>query len=390
MLARLHRGGSTRTPAGQARLYRNGTDTGATWALQRVRRCCRGDAVDVGPIWRLVGRRSRLAPHHLQLTRPGQSDLVRIVILGCGFIGSVHADAIRAAGYELIGVVDADPATAERLATAHGVPWAVAPAELLDVAGAVDAVVIATPPAHHAAGIHWAVANGLAILCEKPLAPTVAEARDLEDRCRRAGVALAVGFKMRFEPIYLRVHELIRGGAIGQIRSVTASHYQRHPQKAWSSEIGVASELLVHTIDLARWILRSDPIGVSGHRTPTTARANLTFPNHVTANLTGAWLREFPDVSGYADHVLHIVGTGGHVVAIRPDLIRVVSSEGIADHVVASSDYGAPFVEQWREFANFTAHSGQATVWQSIATGTDGIATLEIIDALTSGPSDSP
>ena len=307
---------------------------------------------------------------------------MRIVILGCGFIGSVHADAIRAAGYELAGMVGADPVVAERLATAQGVPWAVAPAEILDAAAPVDAVVVATPPAHHAAGIHWALANGLAILCEKPLAPTAAEARDLEDRCRRAGVTLAVGFKMRFEPIYLRVHELIRAGAIGQPLSVTATHHQRHPRKAWSSEIGVASELLVHTIDLVRWIVKSDPIGASGHQTPTMASVTLTFPGQVTASLTGAWLHEFPDVSGYADHLLHIVGTAGHLVAIRPDLIRVVSNDGIADHVVASSDYGAPFVEQWRAFETLTAHTGP----HSIATGADAIATLEIIDALTIGP----
>lgn len=306
---------------------------------------------------------------------------MRILILGCGFIGSVHADAIRAAGYEVAGVVDADPATAERLAAAHGVPWAVAPAEILDAAGAVDAVVIATPPAHHAAGIHWAVANGLAILCEKPLAPTAAEARDLDAACRRAGLALAVGFKMRFEPLYAAVHDLLREGVIGQPRSITATHHQRHPQKVWSAEIGVASELLVHTIDLTRWLLDFDPITVTGHQTPAVANAELAFPDDTTASLTGRWLPEFADIAGYADHLLQVVGSAGHLVAIRPDLIRVVTDQGVTDHVIASTDYGAPFVAQWREFASYVTHRGEG-VPHSIATGLDGIATLEIIDAL--------
>ena len=74
--------------------------------------------------------------------------------------------------------------------------------------------------------------------------------------CRGAGLALALGFKMRFEPIYMAVHELLRDGVIGQPRSLTATHHQRHPRKIWSAEIGVASELLVHTIDLTRWLLR--------------------------------------------------------------------------------------------------------------------------------------
>lgn len=307
---------------------------------------------------------------------------MRIVILGCGFIGSVHADAIRTAGYELVGVVDADPAIAQRLAVAHGVPWATAPADILRAVGPADAVVIATPPAHHAAGIRWAVANNLAILCEKPLARTAAEARDINERCVSAGLALAVGFKMRFEPLYVKVHQLLRDGVIGTPRSLTATHHQRHPQKIWSDEVGVASELLVHTIDLTRWLLDSEPSAVEGHQSPTDAHVMLTFAGGTTADLSSRWLPEFSDVAGRADHLLQVVGSAGHLVAIRPNLIRVSTDGGTRDHIIAPSDYTRPFVDQWRAFANYIANHREPDAQPSVATGLDGIATLQVIDAL--------
>ena len=91
---------------------------------------------------------------------------------------------------------------------------------LFDELDQIDGVVISTPDHHHAPAAILAIERGLHVYCEKPLAHTVAEVRQLTDAARQAGVATQMGTQIHAGSNYRRVVELVRSGAIGPVRRV--------------------------------------------------------------------------------------------------------------------------------------------------------------------------
>jgi predicted dehydrogenase len=169
---------------------------------------------------------------------------------------------------ELVAVVDADMARAHVRADAYGIPAVYPSVEDMFAAHRLDAVDIMTPPASHAAHCSAAAAAGVAILCQKPLAPSWQEAnaiaRDVGDRVR-----LMVHENWRFRPHYRQIAAWLHGGHIGAWRSCTIDvrssglladatgqipALQRQPLLARLPRLMVA-EVLVHHIDLALWLL---------------------------------------------------------------------------------------------------------------------------------------
>ena len=98
---------------------------------------------------------------------------VRTAVIGVGHLGRHHARILSdLEGVELVGVVDVNPQRAQEIAEIHRTK-ALAPA---DLAGAVDAVVVATPTASHLEVARPLLARGIAVLVEKPIARVMAEA----------------------------------------------------------------------------------------------------------------------------------------------------------------------------------------------------------------------
>ncbi len=125
---------------------------------------------------------------------------LRSGIIGAGFIGSVHAHAVRANGNVLSRVADSTPELAARAAVRLG---AEAPAEsalALIASDDVDVVHICTPNATHAALTEAAIAAGKSVICEKPLATSVSDAERLLSLATAAGVVAAVPFVYRYYP----------------------------------------------------------------------------------------------------------------------------------------------------------------------------------------------
>lgn len=193
---------------------------------------------------------------------------LRVGLVGAGMVSAFHLPAWKALGstVELVAMVDADSARARMRADAHGVSAVYPCIEDLFAAHRLDAVDIMTPPASHAALCGAAAAAGVAILCQKPLAPTWQEAdgiaRDVGDRVR-----LMVHENWRFRPHYRQIAAWLRGGAIGTWRSCTIGvrssgllpdasgrlpALERQPLLARLPRLMIA-EVLVHHIDLALW-----------------------------------------------------------------------------------------------------------------------------------------
>ncbi len=140
------------------------------------------------------------------------------VVVGTGFGVFTHLRALRNAGIEVRALVGRDRAKTAARAMLLGVPRACASLrEALDDA-AVQIVTIATPPATHASLVQEAVGAGKHVLCEKPFAMNLAEARAMLAAAERARVVHVLGVEFRFATSHELLRRTIASGAIGQPR----------------------------------------------------------------------------------------------------------------------------------------------------------------------------
>lgn len=151
----------------------------------------------------------------------------RVAVIGCGYFAGFHHDAwarLEAAGeVEVIAVCDRDEAKAREAAALHSSATIFSDAEaLMGSPGAErpDLVDIVTPPQTHAPLIEICARTGVDVICQKPLAPTLDEARALVDRAERAGIRLVVHENFRFQPWHREARRLIDTGRLGTLHDI--------------------------------------------------------------------------------------------------------------------------------------------------------------------------
>ena len=159
-------------------------------------------------------------------TRPA-TERLRLAVVGCGAISeSAHIPAVaRVEQAQLVAIVDSDLAHARAAAARHGVDCAVS--TLGELGGAVDAVVLATPPHVRAVLAREAFALGLHVLCEKPMANSSLECEGMLAAARDAGRVLAVGHNYRFFPNRAYARTLYASGELGRMVTVTVEQGDR-------------------------------------------------------------------------------------------------------------------------------------------------------------------
>jgi predicted dehydrogenase len=151
---------------------------------------------------------------------------IGVAVIGAGFMGGVHAEALRRAGCDVVGVLGVDQAESTRFAAAVGVKAFRSLEELL-ADPAVASVHIGTPNKLHFAMAKAALLAGKHVLCEKPLAMTSQETAELVALARsRPQQAAAVNYNIRFYPLNLEARERVRGGALGRVHHVSGSYVQ--------------------------------------------------------------------------------------------------------------------------------------------------------------------
>lgn len=186
-------------------------------------------------------------------------------MIGVAGIGLAHLFAGSMLDeYELAAVCDIDDAPREKAAADFDAA-AFADASELFSSGAVDAVVVATPPTTHEPLVREALAAGLHVYCEKPVTPTASAGRALDDLARAADRVVQVGFQHRFQRSARVAHELIDAGEIGDLFRVelNATNWfrsQRYFDSApwrgtWrAAGGGVLMSQAVHQIDSLVWL----------------------------------------------------------------------------------------------------------------------------------------
>jgi predicted dehydrogenase len=147
-------------------------------------------------------------------------------LVGTGFIGPVHVEALRRLNRPVVGVLGSSPARSQAAARSLGIPRAYGNfAELLGDPS-VQVVHLASPNRLHFEQCRQALAAGKHVLCEKPLAMTVAETAELAALAERTPHVAAVCYNVRYYPLCREVHQRIRDGQLGAVYHVTGGYVQ--------------------------------------------------------------------------------------------------------------------------------------------------------------------
>lgn len=182
--------------------------------------------------------------------------------MGCGKIADHHARFIRQMQTAtLVGVADVNEDAARQFGERHHIASAHGSLEDLLSSTKLDVLHVLTPPASHYACARLALNNGVHVLVEKPLAPTLEEARDLYDRAAARGLSLCPDFLQLFHPKMRRAIELVRSGALGRVIHLDihcnpgfdASELQDSPGLPWTYRLpgGVLHNYITHLLYLA-------------------------------------------------------------------------------------------------------------------------------------------
>ena len=210
---------------------------------------------------------------------------LRIAVIGVGHLGQHHARLLAAMeNVELVGVVDTKPGRAEEIATKYGTR---AFTDAGDVLPLVDAVTVAVPTESHVAVALPFIDQRRAVLVEKPLASSLADADRLVEAAVRRGSLLAAGHTERFNPAVTAALPLVSNPRFIEVHRLGV-----FPER--SLDIDVIFDLMIHDLDLLLASIGSEVVSIEAVGvhvlTPRTdiANARLRFASGCIANLTAS------------------------------------------------------------------------------------------------------
>ncbi|HEY5664642.1 MAG TPA: Gfo/Idh/MocA family oxidoreductase [Ilumatobacter sp.] len=209
------------------------------------------------------------------------SGRVRIGIIGPGWWSeTMFVPALRAhPDAELVAICGRDADRTRAFAEANGIPLVFTDPDTMYASGAIDAVVISTVNKTHHPLTMSALAHGIHVLCEKPLAMNPVEADEMAARAAETGLTCLVPFTYRFMPTSQYVKRLIDEGYVGRPYLLNLRYYTgfaRGGEYAWRFDLaeagsGVLGDLGSHWLDMARWLL-GDVVAVTCTLTHHVAR----------------------------------------------------------------------------------------------------------------------
>ena len=214
---------------------------------------------------------------------------VRILVIGAGHMGRLHAQKVAALaqeglGVELAGVVDIDAARAEELAQKVGAPAAT---DFRALIANTDAAIVAVPTVEHFDVVRDLLLAGCDVLVEKPIAATLAEAEGMLALARDGGRVLQVGHLEWFNAAMGVIRHQLRDPRFVEVTRVG-------PFPGRATDIDVVRDLMIHDLDILQQILGEEPVQIEAVGvavlTPQIdfANARLTFPGGCVATLTAS------------------------------------------------------------------------------------------------------
>ena len=147
-------------------------------------------------------------------------------VIGTGFIGTVHVEALRRIGVTVVGVLGSTPERGAARAAALGVGHAFRDLDALCADDRVHVVHVTSPNDLHQGQTLALLAAGKHVICEKPLAMTATESAALVEAAAASGLVNATNFNIRYYPLNQQAHELVGDGGLGDVRLVTGHYFQ--------------------------------------------------------------------------------------------------------------------------------------------------------------------
>jgi predicted dehydrogenase len=219
---------------------------------------------------------------------------LRVGVVGCGYWGSKHVRVLHSLdSVERVAVVDPNPERALQLA--RNFPAMESYATLEEALPHLDAVIIATPPSTHRPLALMAIAAGVHVMVEKPLATTSADARLMLEAAKAAGVVLMVGHTFEYHSAVWKLREMVQGRELGDLYYVDTA---RLNLGLYQTDCNVLYDLAPHDISILNYVLGAKPASVQcwasrhAHRQhEDVGYLRLTYENpDVIANVHVSWL----------------------------------------------------------------------------------------------------
>jgi predicted dehydrogenase len=189
---------------------------------------------------------------------------LKAAVIGTGFIGPVHVEALRRIGVEVVGILGSSPENGATRAAAMRLPRSFDSLEELLAYPGLDAVHITTPNYLHKPMALQAIAAGKHVICEKPLAMDAAEGIELLDAANAAGIVHAVNFNLRFYAQCHQAKSLVESGELGKVLLMHGQYLQdwllNETDWNWRLEPGLGGDMRVvadigsHWLDLMTFI----------------------------------------------------------------------------------------------------------------------------------------
>jgi len=255
--------------------------------------------------------------------------VVGIGFIGTGFAKSVQMPAFAACdGVELVSVASGSLANAEAAAKQFGLKHFTGDWRETVAHPDVDLVCITTPPNRHKEMTLLALKHGKHVLCEKPMAMTVAECQSMIDACNKNKVKLSIGYRLHHEPNTQKIIQFRKDKKYGSIKNVEAyagyvDNRTNHWKQIKSLGGGCMYDMGVYPLNAARYVTGEEPVAVTAQQSTTrpeiykevdeTIHFKLEFPsgaiadceasfgknmNYMKADCAKGWYRLEP-FSGY-------------------------------------------------------------------------------------------
>lgn len=317
-------------------------------------------------------------------------------LVGAGLQGWRRARALNHGdGDRLVAVADVDLPAAQRLAAQYGCRATDRWQEVVDDPD-VEAVLVCTPPHHHAEITTAALKLGKHVLCEKPLAHTLEAAKAVLSVAHGGGLTVKCGFNYRHHPGLRQAHLWVAEGLIGDLMYIRCRHgIGGRPgyENEWRSqaEISGGGQLMdqgLHILDLFRWFL-GDFATASGLLSTSywpiapvedNVFALLSTDQGQVASLHASWtqwrnLFSF-EVFG-RDGYVAVEGLGGGYGTERVILGKRAFFEPFREEIIEFRGEDRSWLEEWQEFVSAIRNGHEP-----LGSGRDGLEALNLADAI--------
>ncbi|MEH7307885.1 Gfo/Idh/MocA family protein [Neobacillus drentensis] len=248
--------------------------------------------------------------------------MLNVLLIGAGTMGSTHGEAFTKMDNAVLGgIVDKNLEKAKELAGKLQTRAFQSFEEAIEALEKVDVVSICLPTPFHKPFLKKAADQGMHIICEKPLARNLKDAREMIDYCQEKNVKLFVGHVVRFFPEYVRAKNIIEEGTIGNVAVVRTSRGGGFPYGSddwyadYESSGGLVLDMIIHDFDFLRWCfgevdrVYAKSIKEGNKKRLDYSLVTLRFKNGVIAHVEGTWAHqgfttryEFAGETGIIEH----------------------------------------------------------------------------------------